>query len=303
MDPAMRIPPYPGWQLPFTLGHEVAGWVETAGAQASAGFSHGEPVILVATESDGTCPYCQAGLDNNCEVSGAGRGYGRDGGLAPFMLVRNARPLIALKTLDPQRPARWRMPGRPPCTPCAASWRARPGSTAVVIGAGGLGSFAVQFLRATHACARDRRGREPRTPGLRQEPGCTRGRPRGAPSTAADLKSLTGERAPRWCSTSSASMRRSRLALPACAAPGRSGSSAQAWARCRTPGSTCSPAMARFSALPAAASRTWRRSLTLAEQGLLRNDTERFAFSQVPRAYEKLDQGQLLGRAVVIPDA
>lgn len=38
MDPAMQIPPYPGWQLPFTLGHEVAGWVETAGTGVS-GFS------------------------------------------------------------------------------------------------------------------------------------------------------------------------------------------------------------------------------------------------------------------------
>ncbi len=60
-----------------------------------------KPVILVATESDGTCSFCQAGMDNNCDASGAGRGYGRDGGLAPYMLIRNARPLIPLKTLDP----------------------------------------------------------------------------------------------------------------------------------------------------------------------------------------------------------
>jgi len=43
--------------------------------------------------------------------------------------------------------------------------------------------------------------------------------------------------------------------------------------------------------------------IDLAEQGLLRNDTERFSFSEVPRAYEKLDKGQLLGRAVVNPAA
>jgi propanol-preferring alcohol dehydrogenase len=64
MDPRMQAPPFPGWQLPFTLGHEVAGWVESTGARV-AGHSPGEPVILVATESDGTCDFCQAGQDNN----------------------------------------------------------------------------------------------------------------------------------------------------------------------------------------------------------------------------------------------
>jgi propanol-preferring alcohol dehydrogenase len=41
----------------------------------------------------------------------------------------------------------------------------------------------------------------------------------------------------------------------------------------------------------------------LAEQGLVRNDTERFSFSQAPEAYDRLEHGRLTGRAVVIPDA
>jgi propanol-preferring alcohol dehydrogenase len=46
-----------------------------------------------------------------------------------------------------------------------------------------------------------------------------------------------------------------------------------------------------------------RQVVTLAEAGQLRNDTERFTFSEVPRAYAKLEQGALLGRAVVAPEA
>jgi alcohol dehydrogenase, propanol-preferring len=124
MDPNAPVPPFPEWRLPFTLGHEIAGWIEESGGGVT-GFSAGQPVILVATHSDGTCGYCQAGLDNNCESGTAGRGYGRDGGLAPYVLLGNTRPLIALKTLDP-RTAGPRSPTPRPrrCTPYGACCRA-----------------------------------------------------------------------------------------------------------------------------------------------------------------------------------
>jgi alcohol dehydrogenase, propanol-preferring len=45
-----------------------------------------------------------------------------------------------------------------------------------------------------------------------------------------------------------------------------------------------------------------KQVVALAEAGQLRNDTEVFSFSEVPRAYARLDGGELLGRAVVAPD-
>ena len=44
-----------------------------------------------------------------------------------------------------------------------------------------------------------------------------------------------------------------------------------------------------------------RAVVALAESGLIRNDTERFAFDQVRLACEKLERGELVGRAVVRP--
>jgi len=42
--------------------------------------------------------------------------------------------------------------------------------------------------------------------------------------------------------------------------------------------------------------------VTLAEAGRLVNDTERFAFGDTLKAYARLAQGTLLGRAVVTPE-
>ena len=136
-----------GWRAPFTLGHEVAGWVDQLG-DGVAGVAVGDAVALVSPHSCGTCRYCARGLESACLNGLAGRGYGRDGGLAPYVVARADRELIPLGDLDPLAAA--------PLTDAGATAyhavrrvlpRLIPGSTAVVLGAGGLGTFAVQFLR------------------------------------------------------------------------------------------------------------------------------------------------------------
>src|SRR5690349_964898 len=136
-----------GWRMPFTLGHETAGWVAARGAGAG-GPAEGDPVALVSPTSCGTCWHCLRGLDNNCPRGMTGRGYGLDGGLADYVLVSGRRGLLPLGGLDPRRAG--------PLTDAGATAyhavrralpRIVPGGTAVVLGAGGLGAFAVQFLR------------------------------------------------------------------------------------------------------------------------------------------------------------
>jgi D-arabinose 1-dehydrogenase-like Zn-dependent alcohol dehydrogenase len=78
--------PFSDWQAPFTLGQEIAGWVAECG-RGVYGLSAGQPVVLLATHPDGTCGHCRRGQDNNGSAASAGRGYGRDGGLAPSVLV------------------------------------------------------------------------------------------------------------------------------------------------------------------------------------------------------------------------
>ena len=136
-----------GWNMPFTLGHEVGGWIESWSAGVS-GLEKGEPVALVSPQSCGACLECASGYDNICTRGRAGRGYGLDGGLAEFVLLDSVRPLIKLRKLDPFSAGPLTDAGS---TSYHAVNRVRgkltAGASALLIGAGGLGSFALQYLR------------------------------------------------------------------------------------------------------------------------------------------------------------
>ena len=140
------------WGPPFTLGHENAGWVEKLGAGVT-GLSVGDPVAVYGPWGCGRCKRCLSGMENYCEngsdLGGSGGGLGFDGGMAPLMLVPQARWLVPLGDLDPAEAAPL---SDAALTPYHAIKRSLPvlgaGSTAVVIGAGGLGQMAIQILAA-----------------------------------------------------------------------------------------------------------------------------------------------------------
>jgi alcohol dehydrogenase, propanol-preferring len=148
----MSSPPgaYP-YTLPFTLGHETAGRVAALGPGAS-GVDVGDPVVVYSRWGCGTCWQCVNGRDNVCartQRGPQGGGLGHDGGLAEYLLVPSARYLVPAPGLDPVRAA--------PLTDAAlTSYHAtklsllqlRPGSTALVLGVGGLGHIAIQILKA-----------------------------------------------------------------------------------------------------------------------------------------------------------
>ena len=95
-------------KLPFTLGHENAGWVEKLGPGAT-GFAPGDPVIVYGPWGCGNCKNCRMSMENYCEsAGGSARGGGLggyDGGLAPYLLVPSSRFLVPLGTLDPREAA------------------------------------------------------------------------------------------------------------------------------------------------------------------------------------------------------
>lgn len=140
-----------GFTLPFTLGHENAGWVETMGPGAT-GFTTGDPVIVYGPWGCGLCMNCRQGMENYCQTPGypspGGLG-GTDGGMAEYLLVPATRHLIPLGDLDPREAAPLTDAG---LTSYHAVKRSvhllGPGSAAVVIGAGGLGQMAIQLLKA-----------------------------------------------------------------------------------------------------------------------------------------------------------
>src|ERR1051325_3392302 len=135
---------------PFTLGHEVAGWAEELGTGVK-GFRRGEAVAVNPSwVSCGRCHMCRSGEENHCLYQKAIRapGVGFDGGHAPYVLVPEERFLVSIRDLDPVVAAPLTDAGITtysaikPALP--GIW---PGSAAVVIGVGGLGLYAVQFLR------------------------------------------------------------------------------------------------------------------------------------------------------------
>jgi len=290
-----------GWRTPFTLGHEVGGWVEETGPGVS-GLATGDAVAVISFSSDGTCPYCVRGMHNACANGGVGRGYGRDGGLAQYV-VADAREIIKLKTLDPVSAGTLTDAG-------ATSYHAVkrvlpkliPGSTAVVIGAGGLGSFAVQFLRVmspARVIAVDINEDRLR---FAAELGAHEGLIGVDDNTAAELRRLTaGEGAAAVLdfvgidATIGAGVAAVRKAGAYALVGAGMGASTQPWMRFL-------PADGEVFTFQGSTIADTQEVIALAEAGLIRNEVELFPFNRVAEAYEKLHNGQLRGRAVVMPN-
>jgi NAD+-dependent secondary alcohol dehydrogenase Adh1 len=135
-------------ELPFTLGHENAGWVEEVGSAVS-NVAVGDTVILHPHITCGLCRYCRAGDDMHCVNSRFPGVDGTDGGMADYLLT-GARSVVKLdSSLQPADVAALADAG---LTAYHAVKNAvpllYPGTTALVIGAGGLGHVGVQTLKA-----------------------------------------------------------------------------------------------------------------------------------------------------------
>ena len=136
--------------LPYTIGHENAGWVHEVGSAVTnvAGRRHGDP----APDADlRAVPACRAGHDMHCANS-TFPGLDSDGGMAEYLLT-SARACVKLDpTTQPKDVAALADAG---ITAYHAVRKAipllYPGTTCVVIGAGGLGHIGIQCLAALTA--------------------------------------------------------------------------------------------------------------------------------------------------------
>ena len=290
---------------PFTLGHENAGWVEQLGAGVS-GLDVGQPVAVYGPWGCGLCDPCVRGSENHCERAAqlgyGGGGFGRDGGLAPLMVVPSARHLVALRDLEPWEAAPLADAALTPYR-VIRKWRHLlvPGSTAVVLGAGGgLGHLAVQLL-AELAPARII-GVDVRQSGvdLAAQLGADLSVLAGD-STAAEIRDATSGRGAELvldCVGNDATLSVAAAvvrALGHIAIVGAGGGSV-----------SCG-----YFGLPyeVSVSTTYWGSIpelhevvALAEQGRIRSRVQRFPFSRALDALDALHEGAVEGRAVVVPD-
>lgn len=138
--------------LPLTLGHEGVGVVAELGVGVSE-VAIGEAVAVYGPWGCGRCRECARGRENYCERAGElalfPPGLGAPGAMAEYMVVDAARHLVPIGDLDPAEAAPLTDAG---LTPYHAIKSALPvlgaGSTAVVVGAGGLGHVGIQIIRA-----------------------------------------------------------------------------------------------------------------------------------------------------------
>ena len=291
------------WTPPFTLGHENAGWIEALGP----GVEHlevGAPVAVYGPWGCGVCRRCRSGMENYCEraseIPAAGGGLGRDGGMAPLMLVPHARHVVPLESLSPFAAAPLTDAG---LTPYHAIKRSLPildaGSTTVVIGAGGLGHMAVQILAACCATTVIAVDRSPDALSLVQEVGAHHAVLADDHSSAL-IDDLTSGRGVDLVLDLVGS--NDTLALGATVARPLGHVTLVGIAGGSLPVSFFSP---RYEV--SVASTYWgslpelMEVLALAERGMIHAHAQEFSLDDAPAAYEEMREGRLRGRAVIVP--
>ena len=299
MDSPADVYPY---DLPFTLGHETAGRVAALGPSAS-GMAVGDSVVVYSRVGCGSCWQCANGRDNACgrSVRGPhGAGLGRDGGLAEYVVVPSSRYLVPAPGLTATDAA-------PLADAALTAYHAvklslgqlRPGSTALVLGVGGLGHMAVQVLKAITAAriiAVD----------VRSE-ALELARAAGADVTllasgltVEDIRAETGADG----ATVALDFVGSDKTLPLAAGSidqggdlsfvGRGGGQLRV-----APGLMpyeCTVRMPTWGTVPELA-----EVVALASSGAIRSEAAIFDLEDVVAAYDKLRRGEVLGRAVVVP--
>jgi alcohol dehydrogenase, propanol-preferring len=290
------------WGPPFVLGHEAAGWVHRLGSGVK-GLEHGQPVAVYGLLGCGQCKPCAAGAENLC-VHGMdgppGIGFGVDGAMAEYLLIADPRRLVPIGDLDPADVAPLTDAG---LTPYRVVKRVQPkltpGSHAVVIGAGGLGHLAIQILSAltpATVIAVDTR-----------ESALTLARQVGAAATvrasvdaaAGVIDATGGARADVVLDFVGSAP---TIALGAAVA--------KAGMDLVVIGAAAGNFTWNFYALPYEVNLTtsfWgtlpelHEVIALARQGRIKAHVQRFGLDQALHAYELMEQGQLSGRAVIVP--
>ncbi|WP_235503447.1 alcohol dehydrogenase catalytic domain-containing protein [Aeromicrobium sp. Root344] len=138
------------YDLPMTLGHEIAGTVVEVGDGVDGSWLD-RLAVVHGVWSCGTCHSCRRGHENHClHLDGrVGFGLGRPGGLAEYVLVPAARQLVAADGMVATELAPLADAALTAYHAIRLHREAIEGGTVVVIGAGGLGHLAVQILKQT----------------------------------------------------------------------------------------------------------------------------------------------------------
>jgi D-arabinose 1-dehydrogenase-like Zn-dependent alcohol dehydrogenase len=134
--------------LPITLGHEVAGVIESVGAEVSR-FTERDRVCVHYLATCGECDFCRGGIEQFCTTVQM-IGKDRDGGYAEFIAVPE-RNVFALPNEIPFEQGAILMCSSATSLHALNKARLQPGETVAIYGVGGLGISALQLARSLGA--------------------------------------------------------------------------------------------------------------------------------------------------------
>lgn len=293
--------PYP---LPLTLGHEGVGTVAALGP-GTTGVREGDAVAVYGPWGCGRCAKCAEGKENYClradELGIRPPGLGAPGAIAEYLLVDDPRHLVPLDGLDPVAAVPLTDAG---LTPYHAVKRALPklvpGSTAVVIGAGGLGHTAIQLLRALSPARVVALDVSEDKLALARKVGAHAAvlSDDGAPAAVRELTGGLGAQAVFDFVGAAPTVRIAEAV-------------AAVEAEVSLVGIGGGTLPVGFGVLPFEVSVSapyWgtrpelQEVLALARDGAVSVHTETFSLDEAPRAYERLHEGSINGRAVILPN-
>ena len=293
------------YTLPLTLGHEGAGTVAALG-DGVEGLSTGESVAVYGPWGCGRCVTCAEGKENYCLNAAAENiqppGLGAPGAMAEYLLVDSARHLVPLGDLDPVQNVSLTDAG---LTPYHAIKNALPhlgaGSTAVVIGTGGLGHVGIQILRAITGATvialdvNDEKLELARAVGAHHTVLSNEGAPPA-------IRELTGGRG--------ASAVFDFVGAPPTVKIAGASAAAEAHVSIVGIGGGQLPVGFGSTAFDVSVRAPYWGSrselievLELARRGQIHVEVETFSLDEAPRAYELLHEGKIRGRAVVVPNS
>ncbi|PSQ39989.1 alcohol dehydrogenase [Halobacteriales archaeon QS_9_68_42] len=279
---------------PRVLGHEVAGTVAETGAGVD--LAAGTDVAVFGGWGCRDCETCARGDDQLCNLTNW-LGIGSDGGYAEYVRVPTADYCLPLEGLDPVEAA--------PLTDAAlTAYRSLrkadvgPGDSVAVVGVGGLGSFGVQFGRLW-GCRVVAVDRDPAKLGRAEELGADAAVGTGG-SVPRNIKAAAGgpvdavvdfvgaDETLRWASNVLGADGRLVLA-------GIGGGSIEfAW-------NPLVGSEVTYRTVQWGNPAELRDVLDLARQGRLSINVEPVGLADLPATLERLEAGDVEGRAVVVP--
>jgi propanol-preferring alcohol dehydrogenase len=289
--------------LPLTLGHEGAGVVDALG-DGVRGVAVDDSVAVYGPWGCGLCHACARGAENYCpRAAGLGiapPGLGAPGAMAEYMIVDDVRHLVPLGDLDPVDSVSLTDAGLTPYHAIVSSLDKLPaGSTAVVIGVGGLGHVGVQILRAITGATVVALDVSEEKLALAREVGAHHVLPSDASAVAA-IRSLTGGVGAQAVFDVVGAPPTLEIARQAVAPDGivqivGIGGGLMPTGFFSTPmgAAVCAPYWGTRPEL--------MEVLDLARIGAVHVEVETYSLDEAPAAYRRLHDGKVRGRAVVVP--